>query len=344
MSEDIPARSRGIIPEAASATSVALLSLATVASGVGAVIWRHAPLAICSLVVGTYVLHLLAVRRAARDAVASHAADAKRLAIMREEEFEQQLREVDRMQPELEKERARVEAQWQHLKGLVDERESRKSTLREYEANLESVRAEAASALAAARLEVRARETSEIELRDRIAELEADRASAVKALRAVVKKQARLNARRQAEKQAQTQAGKQARTAAEQEARAVVAGAEETARNMVAEAEAKLESARREEREREQTRQALAGQIEELEAARTEAEEALRDVAARRTELQDQNRTTTSAYAVVTGSGAMLTNGAFLPDAMKPGMIDPPRLRAWQFIAHKRELTRSRED
>ena len=110
MSEDIPARSRGIIPEAASATSVALLSLATVASGVGAVIWRHAPLAICSLVVGTYVLHLLAVRRAARDAVASHAADAKRLAMMREEEFEQQLREVDRMQPELEKERARVEA------------------------------------------------------------------------------------------------------------------------------------------------------------------------------------------------------------------------------------------
>lgn len=51
MSEDIPARSRGIIPEAASATSVALLSLATVASGIGAVIWRHAPLAICSLVV-----------------------------------------------------------------------------------------------------------------------------------------------------------------------------------------------------------------------------------------------------------------------------------------------------
>ena len=93
-----------------------------------------------------------------------------------------------------------------------------------------------------------------------------------------------------------------------------------------------------------QTRQALAGQIEELEAARTEAEEALRDVAARRTELQDQNPTTTSAYAVVTGSGAMRTNGAVLPDSMKPGKIDPPRLRAWQFIAHKRELARSRED
>mgnify|MGYP001817206227 FL=1 len=38
MSEDIPARSRGIIPEAASATSVVLLTLATIASGVGAVI------------------------------------------------------------------------------------------------------------------------------------------------------------------------------------------------------------------------------------------------------------------------------------------------------------------
>ena len=344
MSEDIPARSRGIIPEAASATSVVLLSLATIASGVGAVIWWHAPLAICSLVVGTYVLHLVAVRRAARDAVLSHAADAKRLAMLREQEFEQQLREVDRMQPELERERARLEAQWQHLKGLVDERESRKSTLKEYEANLESVRSEAATALAAARLEVRARETSETELRDRIAELEADRAKAARALRAVLKKQARMKAQRQAEKQAQTQAGKQARTAAEQEAREVVAGAEETARNLVAEAEAKLESARLEEREREQTRQVLAGQIEDLEAARTEAEEALRDVATRRAELQKQDTPGSSAYAAVAGTGAMGSNGFALPDSMKPRAIDPPRLRAWQFIAHKRELARSRED
>ncbi len=56
-------------------------------------------------------------------------------------------------------------------------------------------------------------------------------------------------------------------------------------------------------------------------------------MAARRTELRDQDPTTTSAYAVVAGSGAMGTNGVVLPDSMKSGMIDPPRLRAWQFIA-----------
>jgi chromosome segregation ATPase len=343
MSEDIPARSIGIIPEAASATSVVLLTLATIASGVGAVIWWHAPLAMCTLVVGAYVLHLIALRRAARDAVVSHAADAKRLAMLREEEFEQQLREVDRMQPELEKERARMEEQWQHLKGLVDERESRKRTLKEYEANLEAVREEAATALAAARLEVRARETSETELRDRITELEADRARAAKALRAVLKKQARLKAERQAEKQAQTQAGKQARTAAEQEARAVVAGAEEKARNLVAEAEAKLESARLEEREREQTRQVLAGQIEDLETARAEAEDALRDVAAHRAELQAA-QSQPSAYVAAAEAGAIGRNGGTTTDFTKPHTIDPPRLRAWQFIAHKRELARSPED
>jgi len=343
MTEELPARSRGIIPEAASATSVILLTLATIASGVGAVIWLHAPLAICALVVGTYVLHLIAVRRAARDAVVSHAAEARRLALQREHEFEQQLRDVDRMQPVLEKERARVEAQWQHLKGLVEEREGRKKTLKEYEASLEAVRAEAATALAAARIEVRARESSESELRDRIAELEADRAKAAKALRAVLKKQARLNAQRQAEKQARTQAGKQVRTAAEQEARAVVAGAEETARNLVADAEAKLESARLEEREREQTRRQLAGQIEELEAARTEAAEALREVAARRAELQKQDPPKTSAYAAFAGAGVIRANDVAAPDFTKPHTIDPPRLRAWQFIAHKRELARSRE-
>jgi hypothetical protein len=338
MSEDIPATSRGIIPEAASATSVVLLSLATIASGVGAVIWLYAPLAMCTLVVGAYVLHLIAVRRAARDAVVSHAADTKRLAMLREEEFEQQLREVDRMQPELEKERARVEAQWQHLKGLVDERESRKKTLKEYEANLEAVREEAAKALAAARLEVKTRESSESELRQRIAELETDRTRAVKALRAVLRKQSG----RKAAQLAEQQAGTQAKVAAEEQARAVVADAEEKARALVAEAEMKLESALAEESEREQTRLALAGQIEELEAARAEAETALRDVAARRAELQaEQSRP--SAYVAVAGAGAIGGTEISLTDFTSPRTVDPPRLRAWQFIAYKRELYRPRQ-
>ena len=339
MIEDIPVRSRGIIPEAASATSVVLLTLATIASGVGAVIWLHAPLAICTLVVGAYVLHLLAVRHAARDAVFRHAADAKRVAMLREEEFEQQLREIDRMQPELEKERARVEAQWQHLKGLVDEREGRKRTLKEYEANLEAVREEAATALAAARLEVRARESSESELRQRIAELEADRAQAVKALRAVIK----IQTGRKSAKLAEQQAGTQARASAEEKARAVVADAEERARALVAEAEMKLESAREEESEREQTRLALAGQIEELETARAEAEDALRDIAARRAELHtDQSQP--SAYVAVAGAGAIGRNDGTATDFTKAHTIDPPRLRAWQFIAHKRELYRTRQN
>ena len=151
MTEELPARSRGIIPEAASATSVVLLTLATIAAGVGTVLSLHTPLALATLAVGAYVLHLLAIRRAARDAVVAHSAEARRVAVLREQEFEHQLREVARMQPELEKERARMEEQWRHLKGLVDEREGRKKTLKEYEASLESVRSEAAAALAAAR-------------------------------------------------------------------------------------------------------------------------------------------------------------------------------------------------
>ena len=314
MTEELPARSRGIIPEAASATSVVLLTLATIAGGIGTVLSLHIPLALATLVVGAYVLHLLAIRRAARDAVVAHSAEARRVAVLREQEFEHQLREVARMQPELEKERARMEEQWRHLKGLVDEREGRKKTLKEYEASLESVRSEAAAALAAARLEVRTRDASESELRNRIAELESDRASAVKALRAAAK--------RQRGQQAEKQAGKQARDAAEEEARAVVADAEETARALVAVAESKLESARVEEREREQTRRALAGQIEELEAARTEAEEALRAVAR---------------------AGAFRSSDVSPTNDTWPRTLDLPRLRAWQFIAHKRELARRRE-
>jgi len=314
MTEEVSYRTRGEIPEAASATSIVLLTLATIACGVGAMFWWHAPLAVCALVVGSYVLHLFAIRRAARDAVVAHSAEARRVSRLREQEFEQQLREVSRLQPELEKERARMEEQWRHLKGLVDEREGRKKTLKEYEASLESVRREAAAALAAARLEVRTREASESELRDRIAELEADRVRAIKALRAAAK--------RQPGKQAGERAGKQARAAAEAEARAVVADAEETARALVAVAESKLESARTEEREREQASRALAGQIEELEAARTEAEEALRAVAR---------------------AGALRSRDVSPTYDTRPRTLDQPRLRAWQFIAHKRELARRRE-
>jgi chromosome segregation ATPase len=338
MTEKVPNRTRGVIPEAASATSIVLLTLATIASGVGAVIWSYAPLALATLAAGSYVLHLFAVRRAARDAVVAHAAEARRLALVREQEFELQLREVALMEPELEKERARLEHQWQHLKGLVDERESRKKTLKQYEASLESVRAEAATALAAARLEVRTREASENDLRDRIAELQADRSMAVKALRAVIRKRAGKPTRASAASNLESEADGMRETA-EERARAVVADAEQTARALVAQAETKLESARAEEHEREQTRRTLATQIEELEAARTEAEEALRNVAARRAELQD-NPQGQSTYAEVARIGSANGNDVALAPGIRPKVLDPPRLRAWQFIAYKRDLDR----
>ena len=87
-------------------------------------------------------------------------------------------------------------------------------------------------------------------------------------------------------------------------------------------AESKLESARVEEREREQSSRALAGQIEELEAARTEAEEALRAVARAGAARPDEVSPTNDTW---------------------PRTLDQPRLRAWQFIAHKRELARRLE-
>ena len=101
-----------------------------------------------------------------------------------------------------------------------------------------------------------------------------------------------------------------------------MADAEETARALVEVAETKLESARVEEREREQTSRALAGQIEELETARAEAEEALRTVAR---------------------AGAIRSNDVSPTNDTWPRTLDQPRLRAWQFIAHKRELARRRE-
>lgn len=338
MTERVSSRTQREIPEAASATSIVLLTLATIACGVGAVMWSYVPLALATLVAGSYVLHLLALRRAARDAVVAHAAEARRLALVREQEFEQQLREVALMEPELEKERARLEQQWQHLKGLVDERESRKKSLKEYEASLEAVRQEAATALAAARLEVRTREASETDLRARIAELQADRAMAVKALRAVVRKRAGKPTRASVESKLEHEADG-VRETAEEKARAVVADAEQTARALVAQAETELESARVEEQQREQTRRTLAGQIEELEAARTEAEEALRNVAARRAELQE-NSQGPSAYAEVARTGSLNGNDAAPAPGSGPRALDPPRLRAWQFIAHKRNLVR----
>ena len=102
MTEEVSYRTRGEIPEAASTTSVVLLTLATIAGGIGTVLSLHIPLALATLVVGSYVLHLFAVRRAARDAVVAHSAEARRVALLRELEFEQQLREVSRLQPELE--------------------------------------------------------------------------------------------------------------------------------------------------------------------------------------------------------------------------------------------------
>ena len=338
MTEKVSNKTRRQIPEAASAPSIVLLTLATIACGVGAVIWSYAPLALAALVAGSYVLHLFAVRRAARDAVVAHGAEARRLALVREQEFKQQLREVARMEPELEKERARVEQQWQHLKGLVDEREGRKKTLKEYEANLEAVRTEAATALAAARLEVRTREESESELRDRIAELQADRAMAAKALRAVVKKRAGKSTRASVASKSEHEADG-VRETAEEKARAVVADAEQTARALVAQAQTKLETARVEEHKREQTRRTLARQIEDLEAARTEAEEALRDVAARRAELQESPQEP-SAYAEVARTGSHNGNNVAPAPGSGPRALDPPRLRAWQFIAYKRDLAR----
>ncbi len=335
MTEEVAGRRHRQVPEPASATSVVLLSLATFGCGIGAVLWQHTPLALCALVVGFYVLHLLGLRRAARQAVLAHSAEAQRIALLREQEFERQLRDVALMEPELEKERIRVEQQWQHLKGLVDERESRKKTLKEYEASLESVREEAAAALAAARLEVRAHETSESQLRDRITELEADRAKAVGALRKVLAAQSGKRTRFAAEETARTVV-----EGAEEKARAVVAGAEETARSMVAEAEAKLESARVEEQQQLQARQELNRQIEELEESRAEAAKALRQVAERRLELQAK-RQADAAHRIglarpetTRASDVARSPGVRRPESAKPG------LRAWQFVAHKRNLAR----
>lgn len=335
MTEETASRRHRQVPEPASATSVILLSLATFGCGIGAILWQHTPLALCALVVGYYVLHLLGLRRAAREAVVAHSAEAQRIALLREQEFERQLRDVALMEPELEKERVRVEQQWQHLKGLVDERESRKRTLREYEASLEAVREEAAAALEAARLEVRARETSESLLRERIAELEADRAKAVGALRKVIAAQSGKQTRFSAQEKARTVV-----EGAEEKARAVVAGAEETARALVAEAETKLESARVEEQQQLRARQELNRQIEELEESRTEASKALQQVAERRLELRANRKTDEAPRTGIIRPETPRAAYAGRPARVERSAHGKPGLRAWQFIAHKRSLAR----
>jgi hypothetical protein len=165
-------------PEPASTTAVVLLTLGTIAAGAGAAYMGHLPLALATLVSGTYVLHLLGIRRSASDAVIFHSMRLREEAKELELEYESRLRDLDRLQPELERERKRIQDQWEHLKGLVEERESRRNKVRGIEQELEKVRAEAAKALESARRDAQAKSEKELDLQKRIAELEAVREEA----------------------------------------------------------------------------------------------------------------------------------------------------------------------
>ncbi|MEJ2484040.1 MAG: hypothetical protein P8049_13260, partial [Gemmatimonadota bacterium] len=102
-------------PEPASDGVVVLLSLATAAAGVATVYFWSGPLAIATLVTGTYVLHLLGLRRSARDATVALNEEARREGYVLKQEYESKLLEVARLEPELERERARLQQQWDHL-------------------------------------------------------------------------------------------------------------------------------------------------------------------------------------------------------------------------------------
>ncbi len=301
-------------PEPASTTTIVLLSAATLAAAVGAVYWWHRPLGFAALVTGAYVLHLVALRRSAFDAMVYHSRRIREDAALLELEYQSKLRELDQMHPQLERERNRLQEQWEHLRGLIDDRQTRKTAIRSAERELEQLRKEAAEALEAGRRDARIREEREARLQDRISELEQERERVrrqfhkVKGL--VAERQSRERKIREYESELE-------------EVRAEAADALQTverARRLNEEREsellsriAMLEEEHRLARQRDLTIDELSAQVEELEAERREAEKALAGIAARHPRrtvaMQESNGT--------------------------PPSPNGPRLRAWQFIAHK---------
>lgn len=166
-------------PEPAGTWVVVLLTIAALAAATGAVFWWHGPLGLAALVTGAYVLHLIAIRVSATEAAAQHGELAKREARELEREYERKLLDADLVRSELDADRVRLQKQWDHLKGLVEERESKRRTVREFERELETVRKEAAESLAAARRSAASKEERERELEARIEELESEQERAL---------------------------------------------------------------------------------------------------------------------------------------------------------------------
>ena len=269
-------------PEPASAGVVLLLSLATVAAGVGAVAFWHAPLAIATLVTGAYTLHLLGLRRSVRDAVVALNDEARREAYLLQQEYESKLLEVSRLEPELERERARLQQQWEHLRGMVDEREGRKESLKQYRQSLEQARKEAHAALEEARIRVREKEARERELEQRIEELESSQVAGFEAQQKLEKLTAHLQELRSLPRR-------------------------ESPGTEPADVGTGVAAANGKQRE-------LERQISDLESEKRSAELALERIASRSASDPGPERSPSAA--------------ARLPE--------PPKLRAWQFVAHKR--------
>jgi hypothetical protein len=261
---------------------VVLLSLATLASGVGSIILWSPSLAAAALVSGIYVLHLMSLRRSADDAVIAIREEARHEAYMLKLEYERLLLDAARLEPELEKERARLKEQWSQLRGMVEDRESRKQSLDDHWKSLEQARDEAQSALEEARIRVREKEARERELERRIEELEISRASGIEAQHKLEKLKAHLHDLR-----APT-------TTDSSEHQAVD----------VPERSEDLDARQRE----------LERRVAELESERRSAELALKHI------------------------GSISPPGPSLqPMGASPARTtEPAKLRAWQFVAHKR--------
>ena len=271
-----------IHPEPASAGVVVLLSLATIASGLGSIILRSPSLAAAALVTCAYVLHLMGLRRSAEGAVDAIREEARHEAYMLKLEYERLLLDATRLEPELEKERARLQEQWSRLRGMVEDRESRRPSPEDHWKSLEQARDEAQAALEQARQRVREKEARERELERRIEELEISRASGIEAQQKLEKLKAHLHELRAPE------------TTDSSEHQSVDVGVRFEDLN---------------ERERE-----LKVRVAELESERRSAELALQHIASRSAPR--------SAREQVGSTPARAT--------------EPPRLRAWQFVAHKR--------
>jgi DNA repair exonuclease SbcCD ATPase subunit len=271
-----------IHPEPASAGVVVLLSLATLASGVGSIILWSPSLAAAALVSGIYVLHLMSLRRSADDAVIAIREEARHEAYMLKLEYERLLLDAARLEPELEKERARLKEQWSQLRGMVEDRESRKQSLNDHWKSLEQARDEAQAALEEARRRVREKEAREQELERRIEELEISRASGIDAQHKLEKLKAHLHDLR---------------------APTITDSPEHQP------ADASVRSEDLDERKRE-----LERRVAELESERRSAELALKHI----------------------GSSSAPGSSMEQVGASPARTTEPAKLRAWQFVAHRR--------